>query len=266
VDQLVDLPRREEEVGPDQLAADLADGMTHFGLSSLLTLANGTGRELLPRTAALLDAPLVMNCLDVDLDRGLARTNRYGGKVVATLSVQGPRRLFGLLPHQVVPRPAAQPGRCHLNSWPGTGSAPVAGLELVRRVASNDEGPALTEAEVVIAGGRGAGDEGGIQRLRDCAHQLGAAFGASRAAVDAGWVSYAHQVGQTGTVVSPKVYVACGISGSVQHLAGMKTSGLVIAVNTDPTVPFRSHCDYFVEADHHELLPRVAAHRHGKRA
>jgi electron transfer flavoprotein alpha subunit len=116
----------------------------------------------------------------------------------------------------------------------------------------------LSEADVIISGGRGVKGEENFKLLRDCAAPLNAAVGASRVAVDNGWVPYAMQVGQTGVKVNPKVYLACGISGSIQHYAGMKTSGMIIAINSDPEAPIMANCDYFVVGDLFEILPALA--------
>ena len=111
---------------------------------------------------------------------------------------------------------------------------------------------------MIISGGRGLKNGENFQLLRDCAAPLGAAVGASRVAVDNGWVPYAMQVGQTGVKVNPKVYLACGISGSIQHYAGMKTSGMIIAINADADAPIMANCDYFVVGDLFEILPALA--------
>ena len=116
----------------------------------------------------------------------------------------------------------------------------------------------LSEADVIISGGRGLKNGENFNLLFDCAKAIGnAAVGASRVAVDEGWVPYAMQVGQTGTKVNPKVYIACGISGSVQHLAGMKTAGLIIAINTDATAAIIDHSDYYVIGDLFTILPAL---------
>jgi electron transfer flavoprotein alpha subunit len=116
----------------------------------------------------------------------------------------------------------------------------------------------LSEADVIVSGGRGMKNGENFKLIFDCAKAFGdAAVGASRVAVDEGWVPYAMQVGQTGTKVNPKVYIACGISGSVQHLAGMKTSGLIIAINTDANAAILAHCDYFVIGDLFTILPAL---------
>ncbi|MGD9088706.1 MAG: electron transfer flavoprotein subunit alpha/FixB family protein, partial [Desulfobacterales bacterium] len=117
------------------------------------------------------------------------------------------------------------------------------------------DGIDLTEADIIISGGRGMGKPENFEILFECARVMGAAVGASRAAVDAGWAPHTMQVGQTGATVSPKVYIACGISGSVQHFAGMKTSGLIIAVNTDPEASITKNCDYYIVEDLFEIVP-----------
>jgi electron transfer flavoprotein alpha subunit len=116
----------------------------------------------------------------------------------------------------------------------------------------------LSEADVIVSGGRGMKNGENFNLLFDCAKSVGGtAVGASRVAVDEGWVPYAMQVGQTGTKVNPKVYIACGISGSVQHLAGMKTSGLIIAINIDANAAIIAHCDYYVIGDLFAILPAL---------
>jgi electron transfer flavoprotein alpha subunit len=113
------------------------------------------------------------------------------------------------------------------------------------------------EADVIIAGGRGMKNRDNFSILAQCAEKLKAAVGASRVAVDSGWVPYAMQVGQTGEKVNPRVYIACGISGSIQHFAGMKTSGMIIAVNTDEHAAIMANCDYYAVADALEVIPEL---------
>jgi electron transfer flavoprotein alpha subunit len=115
----------------------------------------------------------------------------------------------------------------------------------------------LTEADIIISGGRGMKGSDNFRLLFECADLIGAAVGASRVTVDAGWVPHSMQVGQTGATVSPKVYIACGISGSVQHFAGMKTSGIIVAVNTDPEANIVKKCDYYLIADLLEVIPML---------
>ena len=122
---------------------------------------------------------------------------------------------------------------------------------------SDSRGIDLTEADIILSGGRGLGNTENFNLLFDCAEKMAAAVGASRVAVDEGWVPHAMQVGQTGKTVSPKVYIACGISGSVQHFAGMKTAAMIIAVNKDSEAAIMKRCDYFVVADLFEIIPAL---------
>ena len=239
-------------------AQAMANAVRELEIEAVFALSHAQGRDLLPRIAALLDAPLVMDCVGVDLDQGLAWTSQYSGKTMATFKVTGDVLMFGVRPNAVEPVPAKVAAEIltydadHLVSR---------GLRVIETAAADPSAnTSLAEADVIIAGGRGMGSGENFALLYQCAEKLNAVVGASRVAVDAGWVPYALQVGQTGEKVSPRVYIACGISGSVQHLAGMKTTQMVIAINTDDTAAIMSNCDYFVVGDALEIVPALTRH------
>ena len=241
---------------PDQWARAISAAASSLSLDALAGLTTAQGKDLLPRIAAILDAPLVMDCIEVDFQQQVVRTSQYSGKTVASLQLTGATPVYGLRPNSVAA--VADPREAQVSEL----DLPMAqgvGLEMISVQKSDGEEQNLSEADVIISGGRGMKNGENFKLLRDCARHIeGAAVGASRVAVDEGWVPYTMQVGQTGTKVNPKVYVACGISGSIQHFAGMKTSGMIIAINTDPEAAMMANCDYFVEADLFEVLPELA--------
>lgn len=230
-----------------------------LGLNAVMGLSGGQGKDLIPRVAALLDAPLVMDCLDVDLANQTCKAARYSGKVLATLELTGDILVFGIRPNSVPARPVpARPASVAVRSMDLTLDPPDS-LKLVSREA-DEEGKSrvsLAEADIIIAGGRGMKNKENFSLLFDCAEKLKAAVGASRVAVDEGWIPYAHQVGQTGEKVNPSVYIACGISGSIQHFAGMKTAKMIIAVNSDENAAMVTHSDYYAIGDLFEILPEL---------
>jgi len=236
---------------PVKWAKAIIAAMAHFGIASLCGLTSAQGKELLPRIAAYLDAPLVMDCLDINLTEGLAKKSQFSGKAIATIKAQGQHYIYGIRPNAIEAKTA--PGETEVIPFQTTVESE--GLAVKEIKLEEFKGVDLTEADIIISGGRGMGKPDSFDILFECAELIGAGVGASRAAVDAGWVPHSMQVGQTGKTVSPKVYIACGISGSIQHFAGIKTAGMIIAVNKDPQAAIVQKCDYFVAADLFEIIP-----------
>ena len=229
--------------------------MEKYSIETLLGLTSPQGRELLPRIAARLDAPLLMDCMQIDLNDHTALTSQYSGKVVATFALQGRRRIYGLRANVIPPKEHHVEAEVVDFLWNGEMETD---LTVVKTRGGDEASQNLSEADIIISGGRGMKNGENFNLLFDCARQMGAAVGASRVAVDNGWVPYALQVGQTGARVNPKVYIACGISGSVQHYAGMKTSQMIIALNSDENAAIISNCDYYAIGDLFEILPELA--------
>ena len=228
--------------------------MQHLGINTLFGLSSARGKELLPRIAARLDAPLVMDCLSVNLDAHIVEKSQYSGRTIATIKIHGSHSIYGMRPNAIEPQ--TNPATAELIPFIVEAESPMLTVKEIKQTGAG--GIDLTEADVIISGGRGMENSENFRILQQCAEQINAAVGASRVAVDAGWVPHSMQVGQTGATVSPKVYIACGISGSVQHFAGMKTSGLIIAINTDPDAAILKRCDYFAVAVLFDIVPLLA--------
>lgn len=255
-DRIVAIQTPEPEIAsfPEGQAAVLASVVDHFELDVLLGVSGQQGRDLLARVAALKGAPLILDCLQIDLSMGTVRKSHFSGRTTATLRMNARPRILGIRPNAVPERVDPRPGKLIRYESPG----PISKRVAIREIRRGDAGgPDVSEAEIVISGGRGLGSAENFRLLRECASLLGAAVGASRAAVDAGYASHALQVGQTGKTVSPRLYIACGISGSVQHFAGMKTSKVIVGVNSDPDAPIFQKCDYGLLGDLFEVVPAL---------
>ena len=219
-----------------------------------------TSRDVAGRLAARLNRPVVSNAIDFSLDGGCVVTSEiFGGtQLVETSFTAAPPYLALVRPKSFAASPSGD-GIPPVESvpWPETGQAGSA--RLVETVAERAEGPQLGDAKIIVSGGRGLGSAEAYSLIEEVAEPLNAATGATRAIVDAGWVPYAKQVGQTGKTVKPEVYLACGVSGAMQHLVGMKDSKLIVAVNKDPEAPIFSVADLGVVGDVHKVLPRLTA-------
>ncbi len=237
---------------PDLQARALADVIHHFELEGLVGLASSRGRDVFARLAALLNVTLASDCVGVDFEERTVTKSHFSGKTVATIKLGSDLLLCALRPNVIEAEEAAADAQAE--SY--TASAEDPGLVKVLEVKKGDSTKVdLTEADVIITGGRPIDGAENYKMLEECAGLLGAAVGASRAAVDAGFAPHSMQVGQTGKTVSPSLYIGCGLSGSVQHFAGMKTSKVIVGINTDKDAPIFQKCDYGIIADMFEVVP-----------
>ncbi len=260
---IVDLGLPDEQavrLNPAIRANAVVAAVRELGLDGIFGLSTAEGKDLIPRVAAMLDAPLVMDCVDVDLEKKIGKTSQYSGKVLADIQLTGDIVVFGIRPNAVQAAPSPEEAKTVSISG-GTDFSPglSSGLALVSWDGGKDDDSlvSLSEADIIVAGGRGMKNGENFSLLFDCAEKMNAAVGASRVAVDEGWVPYALQVGQTGEKVSPSVYLSCGISGSIQHFAGMKTAKMIIAINTDENAAMIANSDYYVRGDLFEILPEL---------
>ena len=241
---------------PDLQAEILAAAVKEYGLDTLLGTASAIGKDLFARIAAIMDEPMVSDCVEVNITKKIVKKSHFSGKTFATLKVNGSVLLCTIRPNSIEPVAAPASGEIIEFSIDKTEDQIDSGLTKIVEIKKDSGGKLdLTEAPIIITGGRAIKAAENYAMLEACAEKLGAAVGASRAAVDAGWAPHSIQVGQTGKTVSPKLYIACGVSGAVQHFAGMKTSKVIVAINDDKDAPIFSKCDYGIVGDIFDVVP-----------
>ncbi|HOY44573.1 MAG TPA: electron transfer flavoprotein subunit alpha/FixB family protein [bacterium] len=239
----------------DHYAQVVKAAIGQTGAGVVLFPATSAGRELAPRVAAALDGALASDCIAISWQEGglTAQKPLYAGKVVAKVVLAGDLQMASLRPN-VFTAGLCRPGA----TAPVEPLAlpPLAGRSLLKEVRRSDSGRLdVSEADVILCGGRGMRAPENFALLEEIAALLGGAVGATRAVVDAGWRPHSEQVGQTGKVVSPSLYIMCGASGSIQHWAGMSGSRCIVAVNKDPNAPIMGRADYSITGDLFEILP-----------
>jgi electron transfer flavoprotein alpha subunit len=221
----------------------------------VLVGATAMGRDLAPCLAAQLGVGLASDCIALELDGGrlLATRPIFAGKALAKVKLNGDPQMATVRANVLQAR-GPDAGKTAVVE-----PVPIAAVDVRAKVVDivgAGEGEIdVAEADIIVSGGRGVAGPEGFAPVRSLAQTLRAAVGASRAAVDAGWIEHSHQVGQTGKTVTPNLYVACGISGAIQHLAGMKTSKAIVAVNKDPEAPIFKVADYGIVGDLFEVVP-----------
>lgn len=248
----VGTPDGDTGSSPDLAAEALAAVIRAYDLEVLLGTASAMGKDVFARTAAIMDEPLVSDCVEVNIEAKRVQKSHFSGKTMATLKVTGTVFLCTLRPNAI--EPVESPGAAEIKVFTADVKDPGR-IKLLETKPRSSDTPDLTEAAVVITGGRAIAAAENYTMLEACASRVGAAVGASRAAVDAGYAPHSMQVGQTGKTVSPKLYIACGVSGAVQHFAGMKTSKIIVAINEDKDAPIFSKCDYGIVGDIFEVVP-----------
>jgi electron transfer flavoprotein alpha subunit len=221
----------------------------------LLLPGTWNGRDLAPRAAARLNAGVASDANRLEWTDGklVARRSVYSGKVFATVEVTG-------TPAIATTRPNAFPAEEAGGGAPEVVNVTSSGSERVTLVETKtpEAGElSIAEADIIVSGGRGLKEATNFSVIRDLAHAIGGAVGASRATVDAGWIDHQHQVGQTGRVVSPNLYIAAGVSGAIQHLAGMSSSKHIVAINKDPEAPIFRIADLGIVGDLFQILPAL---------
>ena len=264
----------------------ITDAINEYKPEIVMYGATHIGRDLAPRIAARCDTGLTADCTHLDVkvsnyidyanknttlntstldpndpDTGLKMTRpAFGGNLMATIICPRTRPQMSTVRPGVMQKLERIEGATGeiVNIRPDLSASDIR-TTLKDIVRSAKEMVSLTDADIICSGGRGLGDASGFELIKEFADKVGGVVGSSRAAVDAGWIDHSHQVGQTGTTVKPKIYFACGISGAIQHLAGMQTSDLIVAINKDPDAPIFEVADYGIVGDLYKVIPEIIA-------
>jgi electron transfer flavoprotein alpha subunit len=224
--------------------------------------ATSIGRSLISRVAVNIKTGLTADCtgLDIEAQRKILLQTRpaFGGNIMATIISPDFRPQMATVRHKVFPESASdmkRKGKIIRENFDG--NLLISRTRLLDIVEEIESSVNLAEADIIVSGGRGLAAPENFKLVQDLAGVLGGAVGASRAAVDAGWMPYSHQVGQTGRTVSPKIYIACGISGQIQHLVGMQSAKIIVAINKDPDAPIFKVATYGLVGDLFAILPAL---------
>lgn len=273
-----------ENYTTDAYTKVMVDAINEYKPEIVLYGATHIGRDLAPRVAARLNTGLTADCTRLDIkmssyidyaannttldissldpnsdDKGLKQTRpAFGGNLMATIICPRTRPQMATVRPGVMQRKDREEGATGevVKIKPVIDKSDIR-TEIIDIVKSAKEIVSLTDAKIICSGGRGLGDASGFELIKKFADKVGGVVGASRAAVDSGWIDHSHQVGQTGTTVKPNIYFACGISGAIQHLAGMQTSDIIVAINKDPDAPIFEVADFGIVGDLYKVIPEI---------
>ena len=245
---------------PRAVAEALVALAERVGATALLGPGTERGNEVMAHVAALLDLPFAANCVTAAPSEGGADVTRvrWGGSLLEVARLHTPVALMTVQPHAVAIETVSGAGPA-VETFSPSVSEPARTMRVTETVGASTGGISLADAKVVVSGGRGAGSTEGFAIVEELAGLLGAAVGCSRAVTMAGWRPHTDQVGQTGTKIAPDLYIACGISGATQHMAGCKGAKRILAINADREAPILASADYAVIGDMHEILPALSA-------
>ncbi len=243
----------EGSYSPAAWASSIVQAAQERSPAAVIGPGSDRGNEVLAHVAAELDLPMAANCTSAELGDPASVTRiRWGGSLLEEARVHGSPLLLTVAPHAVA---AEAPGV----SLAQLSASENGAARVTERLAASTAGVSLSDADVVVSGGRGVGSAEGFAVIEELAQLLGGAVGCSRAVTSAGWRPHTDQVGQTGTKISPEIYIACGISGATQHMAGCKGAKKLLAINPDGEASIFASADYAVIGDLHEVVPAISA-------
>jgi electron transfer flavoprotein alpha subunit len=243
---------------PEAWAAILGQLADRLSAGAVLAAGTDRGNEVMARVAALTTLPLATNCIAIAPGPPVALTRqRWGGSLLEEARLHSARPLITVAPHTVQVEPA--PGEAKVDKFTPQLKSEELVVRVSERVSAKGGGVSLAEAKVVVSGGRGVGSKEGFDIIEELAGLLGGAVGCSRVVTSAGWRPHTDQVGQTGTKIAPDLYIACGISGATQHMAGCKGAKRILAINSDGEAPIMLNADYAVIGDLREIVPAISA-------
>lgn len=248
------------DYGPDAWAEGLVQLANSISTTAVLATGSDRGNEVMAHVGALMDLAMVANCLEIEADGDdwLMTRVRWGGSLHEQARLVAPIKLVTLAPHSTEAVHTATPGAGTISEFVPV-LDPTDMVTMVQDRVTVSEGITLATAPVVVSGGRGVGSVEGFAIIEELADLLGGAVGCSRVVTNNGWKNHKFQVGQTGTVVAPDLYIACGISGAIQHWVGMMNAKHVLAINVDRDAPMVTKADWAVVADLHEVVPAISA-------
>jgi electron transfer flavoprotein alpha subunit len=243
---------------PEAWAAILGQLADRLSAGAVLAAGTDRGNEVMARVAARTALPLAVNCIAVAPGPPVTLTRqRWGGSLLEEARLHSARPLITVAPHTVQVEPA--PGEAKVDRFTPQLNDSELVVRASERVSAKGGGVSLAEAKVVVSGGRGVGSKEGFDIIEELAGLLGGAVGCSRVVTSAGWRPHTDQVGQTGTKIAPDLYIACGISGATQHMAGCKGAKRILAINSDGEAPIMLNADYAVIGDLREIVPAISA-------
>jgi len=251
-----------ENYTTDGYTTALADMIKSYKPEIVLFGATNIGRDFGARIAARVNTGLTADCTQLDINpetKGLMQTRpAFGGNLMATIACPNHRPQMSTVRPGVMDKAKRKAGRTgELINVEVKVTADQIRTEIVKIVKSDKPKVSLTDAKIIVSGGRGMGKPEGFELIKELADKFDGVVGSSRACVDAGWIGKEHQVGQTGTTVKPDIYIACGISGAIQHKAGMQESKIIIAINKDPDAPIFEVADYGIVGDLYNVIPEL---------
>ena len=253
---------RLDDYAPEAWAQSVVELVTAVKPEAVMAAGSDRGNEVMAHVAARTNLPMAANCTDAHAQPGdpyLVTRVRWGGSLLEEARLIGTVKLLTVAPHAVAAEEALATGELAITAFTPALAEKDFRVRVTGRVEAAAGKVSLAEAKVVVGGGRGVGSAEGFKALEELAELLGGAVGCSRAVTSLGWRPHAEQVGQTGTRIAPEIYIACGVSGAIQHMVGARGAKRILAINTDPEAPIVAQADYAVIGDLREVVPALSA-------